>query len=72
MDKQANNHRAINMTITLKHVIPHIIWDLPPPQTFNGPPSTMHKQRAAKVFGGQNTSLTQTQNCQKLEDNDLK
>jgi hypothetical protein len=31
----------------------------------------MHKQRAAKVSSGQNTSLTQTQKHQKLEDNDL-
>jgi hypothetical protein len=32
----------------------------------------MHKQGATKMSGKVNTSLTQTQKCQKLENNDPK
>jgi hypothetical protein len=59
------------MIITLKQVIPHIIWDLPP-QTFKKATFNHAQMKGSKVSGRQNTSLTQTQKCQKLEDNDLK
>jgi hypothetical protein len=72
VDNQANNHQVVNLTKTLKQVLHHTSFGIYPPKLLSGPPSTMHKQRVVEVSSGQNTSLTQTQKRQKLEDNDLK
>jgi hypothetical protein len=64
-----NNHKVVTLTKTPKTSYPTHYLGLTPFRPLNDPPSTMHKQGVAKMFDRENTSLTQTQKHQKLENN---
>jgi hypothetical protein len=50
----------------------HTSFGTYPPRPLSSPPLTMHKWGAIEMSSEESTSSTQTQKCQKLEDNDLK
>jgi hypothetical protein len=49
----------------------HMSFGSYPCKPLSNPLSTMHKQGVKKMSGGANISSTQSQKCQRLEENDL-